>query len=149
MIPIVYPSFRHSADVSTCSTTTNTEQRWWQVKMDTVVVESVAVVLHPGSFQHFSIFVIELMEGNKAMYKPCSAFEGEILESTIIFLCNGGEGHRGKFLYIRDEREDDDHFSLCEVQVFPLLGMKLMLNYQKENNQKMQMQKTVECLRSQ
>ena len=116
--------------------------------MDTVVVESVAVVLHPGSFQHFSIFVIELMEGNKAMYKPCSAFEGEILESTIIFLCNGGEGHRGEFVYIRDEREDDDHFSLCEVQVFCFLGMKIMLYIQKVN-QKMQMQKTVECLRSQ
>ena len=37
---------------------------------------SVAITMSPGSYQHFTIFVVELMEGNKAMYKPCSKFEG-------------------------------------------------------------------------
>ena len=92
--------------------------------IETAVVESMAVILRPGSVHHFTIFVIELMEGNKALYKPCSAFKGEVLESAVIFLCNGGEGHLGQFVYIRDEREGEEHFSLCEVQVFPLLGKK-------------------------
>ena len=39
-------------------------------------VGSVAITISPGSYQHFTIFVVELMEGNKAMYKPCSKFEG-------------------------------------------------------------------------
>ena len=38
-------------------------------------VESVAVTINSDSFQHFTIFVIELLQGNKALYKPCSTFE--------------------------------------------------------------------------
>ena len=38
-------------------------------------VESVAVTINSDSFQHFTIFVIELLHGNKALYKPCSKFE--------------------------------------------------------------------------
>ena len=92
------------------------------------MVESVAVTLIPGTVQHFTIFIIELMEGNKALYKACSAFQGEVLDSTVIFLCNNGEGHRGEFVYIRDEREGEEHFSLCEVQVFAPTGEEWMLN---------------------
>ena len=32
------------------------------------------------SFQHFTIFVIELLHGNKALYKPCSKFEVNIIQ---------------------------------------------------------------------
>ena len=96
--------------------------------METAVVESVAVTLIPGTVQHFTIFVIELMEGNKALYKPCSAYQGEVLDSSVIFLCNNGEGHRGEFVYIRDEREGEKHFSLCEVQVFAPAGKKWMVH---------------------
>ena len=39
-------------------------------------VGAVAVTMSPGSYQHFTIFVVELLEGNKAMYKPCAKFEG-------------------------------------------------------------------------
>ena len=38
-------------------------------------VESVAVTINSDTFQHFTIFVIELLQGNKALYKPCSKFE--------------------------------------------------------------------------
>ena len=89
----------------------------------------MAVILTAGSFQHFNIFVIELMERNKALYKPCSAFEGEVLESTIMFLCNSGEGHLGEFVYIRDEREEEEIFSLCEVQVFSHQGRQFVILY--------------------
>ena len=39
-------------------------------------VGSVAITMSPGSYQHFTIFVVQLLEGNKAMYKPCAEFKG-------------------------------------------------------------------------
>ncbi len=42
-----------------------------------------------------------------------------------MFLCNGGKGYKGEFIYIRDDREEGvgvDYFSLCEVRVFGLQG---------------------------
>ena len=74
------------------------------------------MAISPGSFQHFTIFVIELMEvtpmmmitmimimieiillffqGNKALYKPCATWRGEFEETVAVFLCNDGDGHR-------------------------------------------------------
>ena len=82
----------------------------------------MVVTVRPESFHHITVFVIQLMEGNTALYKPCSASIGEVLESAVLFTCNGGEGHRGEFVFIRDEREGEEHFSLCEVMVFAALG---------------------------
>ena len=82
----------------------------------------MVVTLSPGSVQHFTVFVIQLMEGDKAAYKPCSGFQGEVLESTVLFSCNDGEGLLGDFVYIRDEREGEQHFNLCEVHVFAPVG---------------------------
>ena len=42
-----------------------------------------------------------------------------------MFLCNGGRGHSGEFVYIRDDREvtaSVEYFSLCEVQIFGMEG---------------------------
>ena len=42
-----------------------------------------------------------------------------------MFLCNGGKGYKGEFVYIRDDREEGvgvEYFSLCEVRVFGLQG---------------------------
>lgn len=42
-----------------------------------------------------------------------------------MFLCNGGKGYKGEFIYIRDDREEGvgvEYFSLCEVRVFGLQG---------------------------
>ena len=42
-----------------------------------------------------------------------------------MFLCNGGKGYEGEFVYIRDDREEGvgvEYFSLCEVRVFGLQG---------------------------
>ena len=38
------------------------------------------------------------------------------------FLCNDGLGHPGQFVYIRDDREEEEYFGLCEVQVFAFRG---------------------------
>ena len=62
--------------------------------------------------------IAELLEGNKAMYKPCSKFEGKFEAPKAVFLCNDGLGHPGQFVYIRDDREEQEYFGLCEVEVF-------------------------------
>ena len=66
---------------------------------------------------YFCLFS-ELLEGNKAMYKPCSKFEGKFETQKAVFLCNDGLGHPGQFVYIRDDREEQEYFGLCEVEVF-------------------------------
>ena len=84
-----------------------------------ISIEAVAVSINLDVFQHFTIFVIELLKNSKALYKPCSMFEGFFKEPRAVFLCNGGEGHFGQFVYIKDERVEPGHLGLCEVQVFP------------------------------
>ena len=69
-------------------------------------------------FQQFTIFVIELLDNNKALYKPCSSFQGFFEEPRAVFLCNKGLGYVGDFVYIKDDRENQDEFSLCEVEAF-------------------------------
>ncbi len=75
----------------------------------------------------------ELLEGNKALYKPCSKFEGSFSERRAAFICGGGGGGggggdessvglAGQFVYVRDDREEADHFGLCEVEVFKAQG---------------------------
>ena len=114
------PSLAVDSDPESCSfTPRSTEQRWWQVHLGSAAsVQAVAVTITPGAYQKFTIFVIELLEGNKAMYKPCSKFEGKFEEKKAVFLCNDGQGHPGQFVYIRDDREEPEYFGLCEVEVF-------------------------------
>ena len=84
-----------------------------------VNIEAIAVSMNSETVQHFTIFVIELLEGTKALYKPCSKFEGFFSEPRAVFLCNGGKGHFGEFVYIKDDQEDQEYIGSCEVQVFP------------------------------
>ena len=69
-------------------------------------------------FDEIVFFIAELLEGNKAMYKPCSKFEGKFEAPKAVFLCNDGLGHPGQFVYIRDDRDEQEYFGLCEVEVF-------------------------------
>ena len=108
-------------DPDTCSVTPRTpELRWWQVKLAAAeLVQRVAVTIEADTRQHFSIFVIELLGGNNALYKPCSEFDGFLHAPRVMFECNEGKGHFGDFVYIRDERAEHEHFGLCEVEVVP------------------------------
>ena len=57
--------------------------------------------------------------------------QGNFNESLAMFLCNGGKGHSGEFVYIRDDREVSasvEYFSLCEVQIFGMEGKSLPLS---------------------
>jgi len=114
------PDLAVDGDPNTCSFTTRQEgQRWWQVSLNShPVVESVWVTMSPGAFQKFAIFVVEILDGNTAEYKPCAQFEGRFHEQQAKFKCNEGSGQLGQFVYIRDDRVDREYFGLCEVQVF-------------------------------
>jgi hypothetical protein len=54
------PGLAVDSDPDSCSfTPRSTDQRWWQVHLgDAVTIQSVAVTISPGSYQHFTIFVI-------------------------------------------------------------------------------------------
>lgn len=56
------------------------------------------------------------------MYKPCTTFKGRFQNPRILFTCNDGLGHQGRYVYIRDDRRDQDYFGLCEVEVFAYRG---------------------------
>ncbi|CAG0880628.1 unnamed protein product [Cyprideis torosa] len=68
--------------------------------------------------QEFSIFVIELSQGNKASYKECAQFRGVFKSPKALFRCNGGDGQHGQYVYIKDNRKSQAYFTLCEVEVF-------------------------------
>ena len=53
---------------------------------------------------------------------PQSLSQGYFSEPRAMFLCNNGDGHTGQFVYIKDEREEQEYLGLCEVQVFPKLS---------------------------
>lgn len=54
---------------------------------------------------------------------PCQFLsQGYFSEPRAMFLCNNGDGHTGQFVYIKDEREEQEYLGLCEVQVFPKLS---------------------------
>ena len=83
------------------------------------LIQRVTVTIKSVMRQHFSIFVIELLDTDNALYKPCSEFDGHFNELSVVFECNEGKGHFGDFVYIRDDRTSHGHFGLCEVEVLP------------------------------
>ena len=89
------------------------------------LIQSVSVTIKSDVKQHFSIFVIEILDGSSALYKPCSEFEGILREPRVMFDCNEGKGHFGDFVYIRDDRKNHEHFGLCEVEVIPFTATDL------------------------
>ena len=113
------------SDINTCSVS-NGKVRWWQVQIKQSRVNRIGLNLPQKTQQHFSIFVIQLLEGNQAMYKPCSSFKDFTLDSFVLFECNSedNQGLVGEFIYIRDERTDtNQEFKLCEVQIFSKEGI--------------------------
>ncbi|XP_069986362.1 uncharacterized protein [Penaeus vannamei] len=114
------PEMAVDGNPDTCSfTPRGPDPRWWQVHLGHKFnVMSVGVTISPGSFQEFTIYVIELLTDNKALYKPCTTFKGVFQTHKAIFQCNDGLGHPGQFVYIRDDREEQEYFGLCEVEVF-------------------------------
>ena len=81
----------------------------------------------PDTYQEFTIFVIQLLSKSEALYKPCATFKGRFQNPRILFPCNDGLGHQGRYVYIRDDRRDQDYFSLCEVEVFTHRGTYVCL----------------------
>lgn len=115
-----FPEMAVDGNPHTCSfTPRGPDSRWWQVHLGHKFnVISVGVTISPGSLQEFTIYVIELLTDNKALYKPCTTFKGVFQTHKAIFHCNDKLGHPGQFVYIRDDRDEQDYFGLCEVEVF-------------------------------
>ena len=63
------------------------------------------------------------------MYKPCSKFDGKFETKKAVFLCNDGLGHPGQFVYIRDDRKEQEYFGLCEVEVFQYQSKSTLREY--------------------
>ena len=105
------------SDPASCAVTEG-EARWWQVQISRSQVQSVGLVLPLNTSLQLSIFVIELLQGNKASYKPCSSFSDLTTSPYVVFTCNQDRGLLGDFLYIRDERREEEPLSLCEVEIF-------------------------------
>ena len=84
----------------------------------------------PDTYQEFTIFVIQLLSKSEALYKPCATFKGRFQNPRILFTCNDGLGHQGRYVYIRDDRRDQDYFGLCEVEVFAHRGTYVCLLFQ-------------------
>ncbi|XP_063849030.1 LOW QUALITY PROTEIN: uncharacterized protein LOC135093582 [Scylla paramamosain] len=114
------PEMAVDGNSDTCSfTPRGPDPRWWQVHLGHKFnVITVGVTISPGSVQEFTIYVIELLTDNKALYKPCTTFKGVFQTRKALFHCNDGLGHPGQFVYIRDDRKDQETFGLCEVEVF-------------------------------
>ncbi|RXG59416.1 hypothetical protein Avbf_11970, partial [Armadillidium vulgare] len=74
------PSLAVDGNKDTCSfTPEGPDTRWWQVHLGHKFnVVTIGVTISPGSFQEFTIFVIELLANNKALYKPCTEFKASI-----------------------------------------------------------------------
>ncbi|KAG7162952.1 Sushi, von Willebrand factor type A, EGF and pentraxin domain-containing protein 1-like 2, partial [Homarus americanus] len=95
------PEMAVDGNPDTCSFTPRGPQpRWWQVHLGHKFnVISVGVTISPGSVQEFTIY-------------------GVFQTHKALFHCNDGLGHPGQFVYIRDDREEQEYFGLCEVEVF-------------------------------
>ena len=116
--------FIYIPDQNSCAISSG-GSRWWQVQIKQSKVNNIALNQPKNTHQHLSIFVIQLLEGNQAMYKPCSSFNNVTQDSYIMFDCNSEDGLLGEFIYIRDEREDENlQFTLCDVKIFSNEGTK-------------------------
>ena len=69
------------------------------------------------------IFIISLdqRDSPQADYLRCANFSGALPESKRLFRC-GAQGLVGEYVYIRDNRQHLDYFTLCEVEVFEFRG---------------------------
>ncbi|CAG0882098.1 unnamed protein product [Darwinula stevensoni] len=75
------------------------------------------------TYQAFTVFVIDVREEKRALYQECARFSGTFLSDKAMFRCNGGLETPWQIVYIRDDRQTQEHLGLCEVQVFATRGL--------------------------
>ncbi|XP_043236987.1 uncharacterized protein LOC122389224 [Amphibalanus amphitrite] len=114
--------------METCSRAPRTApSRWWQVRLPSRTrVESVGLVVPQAVHLDLMIFVISLdtPDSPKAEYLRCANFSGGLPDSKRLFRC-GAQGLVGEYVYIRDERQHLDYFTLCEVEVFAFRDLQI------------------------
>ncbi|CAG0901159.1 unnamed protein product [Darwinula stevensoni] len=108
-------------DPETCSYTQRNKKssRWWLVNLGRRYnVTYVGIRIERGTYQAFTVFVMDVQEEKPALYQECVRFSGTFPLETMMFRCNRALGTTGQIVYIRDERQTEEHLRLCEVQVF-------------------------------
>ena len=83
-----------------------------------------------SSVQSVSVFLIELLPGTRAEYKQCPPAAHhqdhhhlqDHQQGLAQFDC---QNQTGEFVYIRDNRQEEQHLAICEVQVIPRSGEML------------------------
>jgi len=123
-LPGSSPALAIDGDQGTCARTPRTEaQRWWQVALRKKASVRTVRIVTEGQVPALTVFVIELLEGNRTLYKPCGRHLGSH-EGEGEVTC-GPADSAGHFLFLRDDRKAEEEFKLCEVIVFGAGGGEL------------------------
>ena len=76
-LPGSSPALAIDGDQGTCARTPRTEaQRWWQVALRKKASVRTVRIVTEGHVPALTVFVIELLEGNRTLYKPCGRHLG-------------------------------------------------------------------------
>ena len=76
-LPGSSPALAIDGDQTTCARTPRTEtQRWWQVALRKKASVRTVRIVTEGQVPALTVFVIELLEGNRTLYKPCGRHLG-------------------------------------------------------------------------
>ena len=76
-LPGSSPALAIDGDQATCARTPRTEaQRWWQVALRKKASVRTVRIVTEGQVPALTVFVIELLEGNRTLYKPCGRHLG-------------------------------------------------------------------------
>ena len=76
-LPGSSPALAIDGDQGTCARTPRTEaQRWWQVALRKKASVRTVKIVTEGQVPALTVFVIELLEGNRTLYKPCGRHLG-------------------------------------------------------------------------
>ncbi|CAG0893228.1 unnamed protein product [Darwinula stevensoni] len=106
-------------DPGTCSCALRDTYSWWQVNLGRRYnIASIDIRIQRGTYQAFTVFLIDVREEKLALYEECARFSGTFPNDNKMFRCKEGLGTPGQIVYIRDDRQTQASLWLCEVQVF-------------------------------
>ena len=113
----------------------------------------MVVSLARGKLHTFTVFLVTVREGNTAEYKPCDTYTGVTGDKVVEINCHGEivfleqfsaywpisftfpsqttdnccSGQQGQFVFIRDDRNSDEYFGVCEVTVLRFQGRECVV----------------------
>ena len=112
------PELGHDGRQETCSYTTSAgdQGRWWRLGLRTLTSVGRMVITLTQKPQHVVVYVV-----TGSQMKPChplqplKSVDQSADRHTVYTECRGLSGN---YILIKDERESDDYFGVCEVEIF-------------------------------